>query len=231
MNRISIVIIICLLAHQFSFSQTNVINSTGPVGIGTTTPVTGTYLHVYRNVTGNYNPLVMMQDALAGGFTQFGLKGTGRTFHIGVGNTGASFGLSNKFFIWDQNAVLPRFVIDANGSVGIGTTNIDNSYKLFVEGGIRSRKLKVDQTTWPDYVFHSTYQLTPLPDVEKFISQNKHLPEVPSAKEVETNGLDVGETQAVLLKKIEELTLYIIDLNKRLEEVEKENRDFKNKDQ
>lgn len=223
MNKTLIILVVCLIAQQSLFSQSNVIGTTGPVGIGTTSPITGSYLHVYRNVTGQYNPLIMVQDALAGGFTQFGLKGTGRTYHIGVGNTGSAFGLSNRFFIWDQNASLPRLVIDANGSVGIGTTNIDNTYKLFVEGGIRSRKLKVDQSAWPDYVFDTAYQLRPLAAVQEFIDQKKHLPDVPSAQEVEKEGLDIGETQAVLLRKIEELTLYIIELNKRLEELEKTN--------
>jgi hypothetical protein len=91
-----------------------------------------------------------------------------------------------------------------------------------VEGAIRCRKLKMDLATWPDYVFHTDYLLRPLPEVEQFIRQNNHLPEVPSEKEVTENGLDLGENQSVLLKKIEELTLYLIEQNKKLEQLQKE---------
>jgi hypothetical protein len=106
-----------------------------------------------------------------------------------------------------------------NSAVGIGTTNTaDANYKLFVETGIRTRKIKVDQTAWADYVFQPEYKLRPLSDVETFIRKNNHLPEVPSAKEVKQNGVDLGENQVLLLKKIEELTLYVIEQNKKLEE-------------
>ncbi len=105
------------------------------------------------------------------------------------------------------------------GKVGIGTTNLnDNDYKLFVESGIRTRKVKVDQSNWPDFVFDSTsYQLQPLSEVENYIRKNNHLAGIPSAKEVESNGVDVGDNQAKLLQKIEELTLYIIQQNKDIE--------------
>jgi hypothetical protein len=106
-----------------------------------------------------------------------------------------------------------------NSSVGIGTTSTsDANYKLFVELGIRTRKIKVDQTTWADYVFQPGYKLRPLSEVETFIRKNNHLPEVPSEKEVEQNGVDLGENQVLLLKKIEELTLYAIEQNKKIEE-------------
>lgn len=102
--------------------------------------------------------------------------------------------------------------------VGIGTESTNEAgFNLFVEAGVRTRKVKVDQLTWPDYVFDSAYQLAPLRQVEAFIQENKHLPDVPSAGEVKKAGLDVGDTQAVLLKKIEELTLYIIEQHKKLE--------------
>lgn len=231
MNKQIAILLVAVIALRPAFSQTNVIGSTGAVGIGITTPSAGTWLHVYRKVTGNYNPLLILQDSLAGGFTQMALKGTARTFHIGVGNSGASFGLSNKFFIWDQNASLPRLVIDANGSMGIGTTNIDNSHKLFVEGAIRCRKLKVDQDSWPDYVFDTSYAFRSLPELEQYISIHKHLPDVPSAQTIAAQGVDVGETQATLLRKIEELTLYVIEQNKtmieqrqRIEQLERRER-------
>jgi hypothetical protein len=106
------------------------------------------------------------------------------------------------------------------GNVGIGTTN--PQAKLAVNGDIFSKKVKVTQTGWPDYVFKPTYKLPSLEEVEAFIKQYNHLPEVPSAQEVEKNGLDVGESQAILLKKIEELTLYVIELKKENEQIKRE---------
>ncbi|HEX2608667.1 MAG TPA: hypothetical protein VHK91_14870, partial [Flavisolibacter sp.] len=109
-------------------------------------------------------------------------------------------------------------VFKPNGSVGIGTSNTnDPSFRLFVETGIRTRRVKVDAYAWADYVFHPGYQLNSLPEVEHFINTHQHLPDVPSAAEVEKNGLDLGDTQALLLKKIEELTLYLIVQNKKIE--------------
>ncbi len=86
-----------------------------------------------------------------------------------------------------------------------------------MNGNIKTKKLIVTQPKWPDYVFHPTYQLQPLSEVSRFIETNKHLPGMPSAKEVEKKGLDVGDTQALLLKKIKKLTLYNIDLKKENE--------------
>jgi hypothetical protein len=103
------------------------------------------------------------------------------------------------------------------GNMGIGTTN-PGQYKLAVEGNLGARKVIVTKASWADYVFEPIYKLPSLKEVEQFIKQNKHLPDVPSAKEVEKNGLDLGDNQAILLKKIEELTLYVIEQNKKLEE-------------
>ncbi|HEX7905822.1 MAG TPA: hypothetical protein VF487_18250 [Chitinophagaceae bacterium] len=123
------------------------------------------------------------------------------------------------------NNGIHSLLIHNSGQVGIGTGYEkagfqDLNYKLFVEGGIRARKVKVDQGSWPDFVFHPEYQLPSLSDLEKYIQENKHLPEVPSATEIEKNGLDLGDTQATLLKKIEELTLYIIEQDKRIQALE-----------
>lgn len=106
-----------------------------------------------------------------------------------------------------------------NGSVGIGTTDT-KGYLLAVAGSAVAERMVIKkQNNWPDYVFDSSYQLTPLHAVEQFIQQNKHLPEVPSAAAIKKDGIDLGDNQAVLLKKIEELTLYIIEQNKKLEAV------------
>lgn len=96
-----------------------------------------------------------------------------------------------------------------------------NEYKLFVRQGIRTEKVKVDIASgvWADYVFKNDYNLKPLEEVEAFINTNGHLPNVPSAKEIETEGLNLGEMDAKLLEKIEELTLYIIELKKEVNEL------------
>lgn len=99
------------------------------------------------------------------------------------------------------------------GSLGIGMVNT-GSHKLAVEGSIGARRVKVTQGTWADFVFHPDYQLPSLMELEHFIKENKHLPEIPSEKEVAQDGLDLGDMNKKLLQKIEELTLYIIDLKK-----------------
>lgn len=93
----------------------------------------------------------------------------------------------------------------------------DANLKLAVNGNIYAKKVKVTQLGWADYVFAPEYVLPTLSQVEKFIQANKHLPNLPSAAEVEKNGIDLGDNQAKLLQKIEELTLYAIDANKKIE--------------
>jgi hypothetical protein len=104
-------------------------------------------------------------------------------------------------------------------------------YKLAVDGKIVCEEVLVKLSDasgcWPDYVFDSTYQLKPLVEVEKFIIENKHLPEVPSAKEVVENGLTLSEMSKIQMKKIEELTLYLIELNKKMDFLQRENSNLK----
>lgn len=108
-----------------------------------------------------------------------------------------------------------RMRITGTGNVGIGTLNPDE--KLAVYGTIHSKEVKVDINNWPDYVFSEGYELKALEDISIFIKENGHLPEVPSAKVVEKEGMLVGEINKLLLKKIEELTLYIINQNSMLQ--------------
>lgn len=103
----------------------------------------------------------------------------------------------------------------STGNVGIGTNAITN-YKLAVDGKIRSREVKVDNDNWADYVFFKNYKLPTLQEVENHIKEKGHLINIPSAKEVKANGIELGEMNKLLLEKIEELTLYIIEQNKRL---------------
>ncbi|NMR35633.1 hypothetical protein HIO71_15755 [Chryseobacterium aquaticum] len=99
-----------------------------------------------------------------------------------------------------------------------------NQYKLFVKDGIRTEKVKVDiaaNNGWADYVFKKDYKLMPLKELDKFISTNGHLPEVPTTEEAIKNGIELKEMNILLLKKIEELTLYTIEQQKRIEALEK----------
>jgi len=107
-------------------------------------------------------------------------------------------------------------LFDNTGAVGIGmgATAIPAGAKLAVAGKVACKEVEVTLTGFPDYVFNSDYKLRSLYDVESFINTNKHLPDVPSAKEVIDNGLNLGDMNATLLQKVEELTLYMIDLKK-----------------
>lgn len=111
------------------------------------------------------------------------------------------------------------YVSASTGNVGIGT--LTPGARLAVNGEILSKKVRVTQSGWADHVFEPGYELPSLQAVESFIKANKHLPDIPSAKEVADKGVDLGENQAKLLQKVEELTLYLIELNKRLEAQQK----------
>lgn len=134
--------------------------------------------------------------------------------------------LTGGFMTFATNNGTEQMRINYNGNVGIGTANPNE--KLSVNGNIRAKEIKVEQSNWPDYVFKSSYTLMPLQKVEAFIKANGYLPEMPSAKEVEAKGIEVGANQALLLKKIEELTLYMIGLKKENEGLKKEMADLKN---
>jgi hypothetical protein len=97
--------------------------------------------------------------------------------------------------------------------------NTTGNYKLFVEGGILTEKVKValrSSANWADYVFAADYKLMPLKEVEKFVITNKHLPGIDSASELSKNGLDIAEMQSKQMEKIEELTLYLKKLKMKL---------------
>ncbi|MBI2275707.1 MAG: hypothetical protein HYU70_18085 [Bacteroidetes bacterium] len=115
-------------------------------------------------------------------------------------------------FMFGTSSVPNGISLLNNGNVGVGITS--PSEKLSVNGNVSAKKIIVTQTGWSDYVFDKGYPLRSLSSLESYINQNKHLPEVPSAKEVEEKGVSVGDNQALLLKKIEELTLYMIELHK-----------------
>lgn len=111
-------------------------------------------------------------------------------------------------------------ILNPAGNVGIGISN--PSHKLTVKGTIRTEEVLVEliQGTGPDYVFEKDYNLLPLSQVEAYINENKHLPEVPSAKEMEATGLNLKEMNLLLLKKVEELTLHLIEKEKKMAALE-----------
>jgi hypothetical protein len=127
----------------------------------------------------------------------------------------------------------PCMTIDdeSGGRVAIGTVaSMPTGYKLFVEDGILTERLKVavnGSGNWADYVFAPDYKLMPLEDVEAFVKENKHLPNVPSADKMVETGIDVATVDAKLMEKIEELTLYMIDMKKEINTLKKENEAFK----
>jgi hypothetical protein len=163
---------------------------------------------------------------------------------IASGNPSASFpAVNNQLYIDNSSNPNPLiwgdFAADQlklNGKVGIGgtaTTPFGNipisaggiditNYNLFVKGGILTEEVRVSLVTspWADYVFAKDYNLKPLSEVEAFIAKNNHLPNVPSAKQVKEEGINVGEMARIQQEKIEELTLYIIAQNKRIEALE-----------
>ena len=120
-----------------------------------------------------------------------------------------------KFFTGGQS----RFVIHRLGNVGIGTDNPQN--KLDVVGTIRATEVKVE-TGWADFVFDKDYKLRSLEEVKAHIDEYKHLPDIPTEAEVKENGVSLGEMQAKLLQKIEELTLYVIKQDEKNKTLEKE---------
>jgi hypothetical protein len=177
--------------------------SNGYLGLGTTTPD-------YRiTLTGDAETRLRVDASVHAGiyFTQTGADaGTIR---------GSTAGM--EFFV-------PKFgqlmTLDANGNVGVGITN--PSQKLSVNGAVRAKEVIVETTGWSDFVFEDGYPLKPLFEVEHHIKEHKHLPGMPSAREVAEQGVSVGDMQAKLLAKIEELTLHVIAQQRRIESLERQ---------
>jgi hypothetical protein len=144
----------------------------------------------------------------------YGLGIQGYQMRLQVGTANARF----SFYAGDNAELM---TIKGNGNVGIGTTSPNQ--KLTVNGTIYGKEVKVDlNVPGPDYVFEKNYKLLSLEEIKSYIDQHKHLPEVPSAKQMEQNGINLSEMNIILLKKVEELTLYVIDLKKENQEIKKQ---------
>jgi hypothetical protein len=178
------------------------------------------------------------QNTLIGSFCGFNNVGNGNIFlgHMaGYNETGSS-----KLYIANTNTATPMIYGDfTTGKVGIGGINHsyatpDNfpsmagsvsvaNYKLFVKGGILTEEVRVHlESGWADYVFADDYNLKPLAEVEKFITENGHLPNVPSAQRVKEDGIELGQMANIQQEKIEELTLYAIQQEKKIDEQSKQ---------
>ncbi|MGE8525218.1 hypothetical protein [Chryseobacterium rhizosphaerae] len=176
-----------------------------------------------RTVTANYNIVIGTNNAPV-------VNNATSNIYIGNNIVPVSTSPSNELNIGN-------WIIGNNGTIGIGQytsqlpadgiTADGNKYRLFVKDGIRTEKVKVDIASangWADYVFKKDYKLMALSEVEKHIQEKGHLPNIPSAADVVKNGINLGEMNAKLLEKIEELTLYSIEQNKKLTREEEKNR-------
>jgi hypothetical protein len=140
-------------------------------------------------------------------------------------NIGDDYGSGDDRFLlgttnWSDGKYYVHMVVGADGKVGIGTETF-GAERLAVNGNIRAREVKVEATGWPDFVFQKDYKIGSLADLARYINKNKHLPGIPSAEDVEKNGIELGEMNKLLLQKIEELTLYMISQQKEIDELKK----------
>ncbi|MHC0446382.1 hypothetical protein ACWA1F_13310 [Flavobacterium sp. 3-218] len=237
---------VAFLDIDYGISSIMSLNSDKNVGIGVVNPVSK--LSIDGSITLNSGLTnVMARPALSSGNLAKseirGYSGAGNAYDDGFLRLSAGGGtnLSVKTFIdlsgystvpdMNNNIVFgtagaEKMRIDKSGNLGIGTKNPAN--KLDVNGTIHSKEVKVDMTGWSDFVFKKEYNLPTLKQVEKHITEKGHLENIPNEEEVLKNGINLGEMDSKLLQKIEELTLYVIEQNKRLDKVEKENAELKN---
>ena len=187
----------------------------GNVGIGTGAPLKRKLI-----VSGLEIPVEGDLSELA---ATFSIINIGQEFDELVMDGNEIHSVDNDLFI---NSKTPHNVSVAagGGNVSIGTNTMATGYRLSVDGGIIGEEVRVQYTSmWPDYVFEPDYKLLSLADLESKIEFLGHLPGVPSASDVAQEGIDLGSMDALLLEKVEELTLHMIELNKRVAELEKEN--------
>jgi hypothetical protein len=142
---------------------------------------------------------------------------------------GVNMVLDNNEIQARNNGAAASLTLNNNGGgVRIGSADIPAGFMLSVDGNIICEELQVKLSgDWADYVFDKKYKLMTLEEVEQYILRNKHLPNIPAASEIEKKGLAVGDMQKMQMEKIEELTLYIIELNKQMKELKADNEKMK----
>ena len=213
-----------------NFTEKIRITGNGNIYVGVTT---STYQHHLKsNVSGQ---LVLENGNAhnAGVVNSLAFKTAGRFDGLikttAIDGTNARLGFFT-FSSISESGLLERMSITDGGDVLIGTTNesLGVGYKLRVKGKIISEEVKVQlQAQWPDYVFAENYDLKPLEQVEKFIQTHHHLPNIPAASELQNSGIELGEMQRRMMEKIEELTLYMIELKKENETMKKQLEELK----
>ena len=157
----------------------------------------------------------------------FAVLGSGKTtiYNSAVGLTNTAFSVNT--------GGTENFSVKGNGATTINYNVASNSDKVFEvkngsqtlmqvtnEGILRSRGMKVNTQSWPDYVFEKNYELRSLSEVQEYINANGHLPEVPSTAEVLDKGIDIAEMNEILLRKVEELTLYLLQQDAKIKSLE-----------
>jgi hypothetical protein len=206
----------------------------GNVGIGTITP------NALLSLGGGSGIKQLIYDGnlnYNSGFgVNLGLAPNAMTFFMGYGDgtTGqagsANFSIVSANHGWPFNTgsntdFATLFTITHGGNVGIGTTNPQSL--LAVNGSITTKEIVLTNTGWSDYVFNPDYHLRPLNQVAAYIKEHHHLPDIPSEADVKEKGVDLGDMQAKLLAKVEELTLHMIQADERNNRSEKENRELR----
>lgn len=223
------------------------ITSAGLTGFGTTNPIHKLQVHdgalmLSGNVAGFGGPqLLFTDDATTHPNGKWAIEyikpiaGSGPGTRPSMGglnfwkpwNAANPAGLAYNYtlFLKDDGKV-GMGVTDEHGDANFCATALPNGYRLYVNGGILTTKVKVANYcsgAWADYVFAKDYKLKSLSEVETFIKANKHLPNIPSGDEIEKEGLDLGDMQAKQMEKIEELTLYMIEMKKEIDSLKKQN--------
>lgn len=186
----------------------------------------GSLTLTYKNVAGADGTVQYNNGGVQAGASQFYYNDTNNSVGIGTSIPGRKLqvlgGTNLQDFLVVGADISPVQLLSVvgnayiSGNVGIGTTAPCVDCMLAVNGKIRAKSVVVD-TGWSDFVFEDNYKLMPLQEVEKFIKDNRHLPDIPSEADVKKNGISVGDISSKLLQKIEELTLYVIELKKENE--------------
>ena len=198
------------------FKESMRITRSGYIGIGTTTPDRQLTVQGHVNIGGTTNGQMWVRH----------INGKAPTT-TSNDNLYLNYSNGKDVYVGGSSTISGSDLFIPKGNVGIGTTNT-KGYDLAIAGKAVAEEVVVKlQSAWPDYVFENVYELPTLEEVEKQIKDKGHLSNIPSAEEVEKNGVELGEMNKKLLEKIEELTLYTIEQEKRIKELEKQQNKIK----